>query len=103
MIVVTTTFVGNELRHLEGALMSAVKWVDACLVLSTAERTPENEAIFQGILERVKEHGEVMVVSWPWRDDFAAARNAALDLAQAYGADWAITLDSDEALAGNLP
>lgn len=33
---------------------------------------------------------------WPWRDDFAAARNAALAFAAETGADWAMMLDTDE-------
>jgi glycosyltransferase involved in cell wall biosynthesis len=37
------------------------------------------------------------VVHWPWRDDFAAARNAALDLS---GSDWNLVLDADEWIGG---
>ena len=33
---------------------------------------------------------------FPWRNDFAAARNFALAAAAEIGADWAVTLDTDE-------
>jgi hypothetical protein len=39
-------------------------------------------------------HGAV-VVDYPWSDDFAAARNAALDVARG---DWILSLDADEEL-----
>lgn len=35
---------------------------------------------------------------WKWRDSFAAARNAALDVARTAGADWALSADTDETL-----
>lgn len=36
------------------------------------------------------------VVHWPWRNDFGAARQAALDAATATGAEWSLAIDSDE-------
>src|SRR5262249_31138857 len=36
--------------------------------------------------------------SFAWRDDFAAARNFALDAAHELGAEWSVTLDTDERL-----
>lgn len=36
------------------------------------------------------------VADWPWRDDFAAARNAALDFAAESEAAWMLMLDTDE-------
>lgn len=33
---------------------------------------------------------------FPWQDDFAAARNFALQAAHELGADWTVTLDTDE-------
>jgi hypothetical protein len=38
--------------------------------------------------------------SWPWRDDFAAARNAALALTDA---DWRLVLDADEWIGSRAP
>ena len=34
--------------------------------------------------------------AFPWQNDFSAARNFALDAAHELGADWAVTLDTDE-------
>jgi tetratricopeptide (TPR) repeat protein len=40
--------------------------------------------------------GLVRVVRWPWQNDFAAARNAALTFAAETGAGWGLMLDTDE-------
>ncbi|MCC6382641.1 MAG: hypothetical protein IT304_09020 [Dehalococcoidia bacterium] len=39
----------------------------------------------------------------PWTGDFAGMRNAALDLAAERGYDWALLVDSDEAIHGDAP
>lgn len=66
-------------------LLDSVRpWVDAMLVLDTGSRdaTPEI-AVAQG----------ARVAHFAWCDDFAAARNHALELA---AADWHLVLDADE-------
>lgn len=74
----------NEAARLGRLLGSAAPWVDAMLVLDTGSHdgTP---ALARAAGARV-EH-------FTWCDDFAAARNAALDLA---GGRWHLVLDADE-------
>ena len=66
-------------------LLSSVRpWVDDMLVLDTGSR--------DATARIAAEHG-ARVEHFTWCDDFAAARNRALDLA---GADWHLVLDADE-------
>ncbi|HEX5498391.1 MAG TPA: hypothetical protein VFX03_04155, partial [Thermomicrobiales bacterium] len=88
---VAVTLAGNGNAALIGdALRSVVDWVDACIVPDTgiADDTLE--------IARAGAGDKLVVRSFPWIDDFAAARNAALDAAAAWGADWAVILDTDE-------
>ena len=79
--------VRNEAPRIQRALASALPWVDDALVLDTGS-TDDTAALARAAGARV-EHFE-------WVDDFAAARNHALDLARA---DWHLVLDGDEWLA----
>ncbi len=74
----------NEARCIGRCLASAREWVDSMLVLDTGS-TDDTVA-------RARAEG-ARVESFTWVDDFAAARNRALDTA---GADWHIVLDADE-------
>lgn len=78
----------DEAPRLPRLLDSVRPWVDAMLVLDTgsADATPALAAA----------HG-ARVEHFAWCDDFAAARNRALDLA---AADWHLVLDADEWLIG---
>jgi tetratricopeptide (TPR) repeat protein len=71
-------------------LRSVVDWVDRCLIVDTG--------ITDDTLEVARQvAGDKLVVrSFPWRDDFAAARNFALQEAAELGPEWAVTLDTDE-------
>lgn len=76
----------NEEAQIERCLLSAKPIVDEMVVLDT------------GSTDRTRELARALgaaVFDWPWRDDFAAARNAALDRA---AGDWTLWLDADEAL-----
>ncbi len=77
----------NEAAAIERCLASVRAWVDAMLVLDTGS-TDATVRLAQAAGARV-EHFE-------WVDDFAAARNHALGLADA---DWHIVLDADEWLS----
>jgi tetratricopeptide (TPR) repeat protein len=91
-VIVSTTLTGNNADIIADALRSAVEWVDWCLVIDTGVTDDTLDVAHQIA-------GDKLVVrQFPWRDDFAAARNFALDAAAELGADWAITLDSDERL-----
>lgn len=74
----------DEAPRIGRLLASAAPWVDDTLVLDTGSRD-DTAAIARAAGARV-EH-------FAWCDDFAAARNAALDAA---GADWHLVLDADE-------
>jgi tetratricopeptide (TPR) repeat protein len=68
------------------AIKSALALVDEVIVVDTGSR--DNTRI-------IAEGYGARIVDFAWRDDFAAARNAALD--EAFG-DWVLILDADERL-----
>ena len=74
----------NEARCIERCLNSVRAHVDSMLVLDTGS-TDDTTGIAQRAGARV--------ARFDWCDDFAAARNAALQLADA---DWSLVLDADE-------
>lgn len=78
--------VRDEERHLKNCLESLAGVVDEIVVVDTGstDRT----------LEIASEFGAV-IGSFNWCDDFAAARNASLNLATG---DWALWIDADETL-----
>ncbi|RSV40707.1 glycosyltransferase family 2 protein [Sphingomonas sp. ABOLD] len=80
----------NEARAIARALDSARPHVDRMIVLDTGS-TDDTVAIAERCGARVH--------TFVWRDDFAAARNAALDHADA---DWNLVLDADEWLEGGF-
>ncbi len=90
--IVSTTLTGNSGEIIGDALRSVVDWVDVILVIDTG--------ITDNTLEIARDiaGSKLVVRQFPWRDDFAAARNFALEAAAELGADWAVTLDSDERL-----
>lgn len=90
--IVSMTLSGNSRKIIGDALRSVVDWVDWCLVIDTG--------INDETLEIAREiAGDKLVVrQFLWRHDFAAARNAALGAAHEIGADWALSLDTDERL-----
>lgn len=95
MKIVSTTLVGPAgLKDLPEALASVRGVVDASIVIWTGP----NDRIEDWSVpaEQVNCGQPLPVRHWPWRDDFAAARNEALRLAEQDGARWVITLDSDE-------
>ena len=79
--------VRDEARCIERCLASARPWVDNMIVLDTGSR--------DDTAARARRAG-AQVHHFAWIDDFAAARNAALDLCDA---DWRLVLDADEWVA----
>ena len=90
--IVSITLTGNSRDIIGDALRSVVDWVDWLLVIDTGV-TDDTLAIAREIAGN-----KLLVREFPWRDDFAAARNFALTAAAETGADWAVGLDSDERL-----
>lgn len=73
------------------AIKSALAVVDEVVVVDTGS-SDNTRLIVEGYGARV--------VDFPWRDDFAAARNAGLEAA--FG-DWILVMDADEVLEGIRP
>jgi len=80
--------VKNEAAHLARCLDSVRPWVDHMLVLDTGS---SDDTIV------IAERAGAEVRHFVWCDDFAVARNAALDAVADY--DWVLVLDADETLA----
>ena len=78
----------DESRCIERCIVSARPWVDEVIVLDTGS--------VDDTAQRAAAAG-ARVHHFVWVDDFAAARNAALDIANA---DWCLVLDADEWIAG---
>lgn len=74
----------NEAHCIERCLKSAMHYVDEMIVLDTG--STDNTA---SIAERLG----AKVRSFAWKDDFSAARNAALEQSNA---EWNLVLDADE-------
>jgi glycosyltransferase involved in cell wall biosynthesis len=75
---------GGEVPGLARAIAS-IRAVVSEIVVADTGLTPAARAVAEGLGARV--------VPFPWREDFAAARNAALEAARA---DWLFSLDADE-------
>jgi glycosyltransferase involved in cell wall biosynthesis len=92
MKLVSTTLTGNNAELIGDALRSVLDWVDVCLVIDTG--------VTDGSLQVARELAgdKYRGRAFPWCNDFAAARNFALDAAHELGGDWAVTVDTDERL-----
>ena len=88
--IASTTMSGNSEDSIADALRSVVDWVDLCVLIDTGitDRTIDVAREIVG--------DKLVVRSFPWQDDFSAARNAALQFAHDTGADWSVTVDTDE-------
>ena len=78
----------DEARCIERCLLSARPWVDEMLVLDTGSADATVP---------IAQRCGARVAHFPWVDDFAAARNAALALTDAA---WCLVLDADEWISG---
>ena len=81
----------DEEAHVGRAIKSVLALMDEIVVVDTGSRD-NTRIIAEGYGARVLDH--------TWRDDFAAARNAALAAATS---DWILVLDCDEFLQGIRP
>ena len=91
MKLVSTTISNNRESVIARMVKSVAPFVDEILIVDT------------GITDRTKENaqeaaGSVPVKFFPftWTNDFAAARNFALQKANEVEADWCLMLDTDE-------
>ena len=91
-MIVTTTLTGSNADIIRDALASVVQQVDRCIVIDTGARD-DTLAVAREVA------GDKLIVrEFPWRNDFSAARNFALETATEAGAKWAVTVDTDERL-----
>ena len=92
-MIVSTTLTGSNADIIGEALASVVAQVDLCLVIDTGARDASIETA------RAVAGDKLRVREFAWKNDFAAARNFSLDAAAGTGAQWAVTVDTDERLA----
>ena len=91
--IVATILSGNSADIVADAVSSAIDWVDEVLLIDTgiSDGTADLVERLSGSKFRRSE--------FSWRNDFAAARNWALQEATRLGAGWALTLDTDERIS----
>ena len=85
-LIAAAIIVKNEAEHLRRCLGSIREFCDEIVVVDTGS-TDDTVAIAESFGARVSHK--------PWRDDFAASRNVALD---AVTAEWVLYIDADEEL-----
>jgi tetratricopeptide (TPR) repeat protein len=86
-LLAAALIVKNEAAHLAACLQSVSPVVDDIVIVDTGS-TDDSPAIAAA-------HG-ARVFDYPWRDNFAEARNAGLDQCKT---DWILYIDADERLA----
>lgn len=92
MTIVSTTLTGSNAGIIGDALASVVAQVDRCLVIDTGA-TDDSLAVARAVAG-----DKLEVRTFRWQNDFAAARNFALEAATGLGGTWAVTVDTDERL-----
>ena len=90
--IVATILSGNSESLIEPAIQSVLEWVDEICLIDTGIR--DNTVHIARIIAGEK----FSLWTFPWCNDFAAARNSALQVADERQATWAMTLDTDERL-----
>ncbi len=83
-LISAALIVKDEEKHLAACLESIAGLVDEVVVVDTGSRDRSREVALA--------HG-ARVVDYKWHDDFAAARNYAIDQAEG---DWILYIDADE-------
>lgn len=91
-MIISTTLTASNAGLIGDALRSVVDRVDRCLVVDTGARDDTIE------VARRTAGARLLLREFPWRNDFAAARNFALQAATEAGGEWAVTVDTDERL-----
>jgi tetratricopeptide (TPR) repeat protein len=104
--IISTTLAGSGTAPIIGdALRSVAGLVDVCALIWTGGDGPthsptqkEERATYSAARDVAEPGGrpDFRYTVWPWRNDFAAARNAALNFAETFDAEWQIVVDSDE-------
>jgi tetratricopeptide (TPR) repeat protein len=101
-LLVATTLAGPlaSPARVEAALASAARVADVCLLLDTGRldlaSDPEMDSIRAAATRGAGSKLQIKRIGW--RNDFAWARNQALEEAAKTGASWSVFVDSDEEL-----
>jgi len=88
--IISTTLVGASSDIVADAIASVASWVDQCLLIDTGANDDSIE------IATAAAGDKAVVCTFTWCNDFAAARNFALEEAERMGGTWALTLDADE-------
>jgi tetratricopeptide (TPR) repeat protein len=91
-VIISTTLTGSNADIIGDAVASVVEHVDRCLVIDTGARDASVEVARNTAGEKL------LLRELSWKNDFAAARNFALQAAHEAGGHWAVTVDTDERL-----
>src|SRR5690606_37307662 len=92
MKLISTTITNSRADVISAAIAAVAPHVDEVHVIDTGATDDTMRLAAAAAGDKFRAH------AWRWRDDFAAARNEALRIARATGADWALTADTDEIL-----
>lgn len=95
MKIVSLTLYRDNASIIEEALRSVIDWVDHCIIIDTGSKDDTLDVARQVTGKKG------ILTHFEWREDFAAARNYALDWATTLKADWAVMLDTDERILLN--
>lgn len=91
MKIASTTLAGPGTEGIiTDALRTVMPFVDACIVIQTSDDDAPMRVASDVCGDKL------IASSFKWCDDFAAARNHALDTASMACFDWAFTIDTDE-------
>jgi tetratricopeptide (TPR) repeat protein len=91
--LIATMLAGNNAAIIAEAAASVLPWADALLLVDTGITDGSDACVREIAGEKLS------IVSFPWQNDFAAARNFCLHAATERGATWALTIDTDERLS----
>ena len=90
--IVGTLLCRNNEQVVGDAVRSVIEYVDKLIMIDTGSTDRSREIVSEIAGPKLQ------VCIFPWRNDFALARNFALKIATETNARWAMTIDSDERL-----
>lgn len=100
MIIAATMLATDQADLVYEATRSVLDWADLLIVIAEHHYPVTLAEAYRASIDAGKQ-GCVRYFQYTWDDDFAAARNFALDCARRCQADWAVTIDCDERIRLN--
>lgn len=95
MKIASVTLTGNNESIIADALKSVIQYVDNCIVVDTGSTDKSLEIAREVVGDKL------IIKSFPWINDFSAARNYCLQVAAELQFDWVLILDTDERINWN--